>query len=59
MCRECGQDECDCSCPNAEEPKTLECEGCCDDIYSGQVYYLIGDKIYCEDCIKDARRTVD
>ena len=35
----------------SEEKLFHECAGCGDDIYYGDEYYEIDDKIVCEDCI--------
>ena len=58
MCKECEQSYCDSFCPEFSDylpgvgvPGKL-CASCGEGIYSGEFYYLIDDKAYCEECVE-------
>lgn len=53
MCEVCGKFPCDVRCPNYVEPRHLErCAECYCELYAGDSAYLIGNKYYCEDCVR-------
>lgn len=36
-----------------EEPKVArECTECSEELYYGEEVYVIGEKVYCEDCVR-------
>lgn len=39
-----------------ETPYTFHCDECEREIEIGEVFYHLGDWIYCEDCVINARR---
>ena len=57
MCKECEQTFCDTRCPNFSgyipgvgAPREI-CSSCESGIYSGDLYYLVADRAYCEECV--------
>lgn len=60
MCEVCRRSWCDSRCPNAAEPPVVTlCYWCDREIHEGDDYYHVGDRDYCEDCIKDCRKTAE
>lgn len=58
MCKECRQSFCDTFCPNFSGyvagvgfPHTA-CSSCGSFIYRGDVYYVVANRAYCEECAK-------
>lgn len=58
MCKECRQYRCPPGCPNYEEEQKVYgyCSDCFSPIYEGDDYFLLGDEVYCEDCVINGRR---
>lgn len=44
--------ECD-NCGNCDKQPKLLCEQCESPIYEDDLYYLIGNEVYCEECVKE------
>lgn len=60
MCSVCMSNPCNSRCPNAEEEKTVHiCMNCGEDIYEGDDYYDIDGEAWCEECIKDCKKTAE
>jgi hypothetical protein len=60
MCDICRRSICPSSCPNAPEPERFgTCSVCGAKILDGEDYYNINDDYWCEECIRDARRTAE
>ena len=38
-----------------DEGRYKVCDGCCGNIYEGEIFYRIADGVFCEDCIYDAK----
>lgn len=63
MCDVCLQHPCHPRCPNAPEPSeppyVTECLNCGEKIYDGDYYYDIDGEEWCEECIKECRKTAE
>lgn len=63
MCDVCLQHPCHPRCPNAPEPPEppyiTECLNCGEKIYDGDYYYDIDGEEWCEECIKECRKTAE
>ena len=60
MCSVCGHYVCSAGCPENDGSGAIYvCDSCSSDIYSGEDYYSLDGRIYCEDCIFEARRQAE
>lgn len=51
---------CDPRCPNAPEPLGVhECFLCEKQIFEGDYFYRLAHRIYCEECVEDAREEAE
>lgn len=51
MCDVCLNSYCTSNCPNYTNKEAVYCSHCEDEIYINEKIYLIGKKIYCENCV--------
>lgn len=60
MCDMCLQFPCHPRCPNAPDPPAVYvCSGCDQEIYEGEDYFDILGEQFCENCVRNARRTAE
>lgn len=60
MCSLCHRTPCHPRCPNAPEPPVVHvCDQCGDPIYEGDDFYELNDEKWCEECVRDSRKTAE
>lgn len=55
MCEICRMSPCHSRCPNAPDTPVCKCEICGENIYAGEVMYVIEGENICENCIDRGR----